>query len=72
MVNLNYFIEVIEEAVGKKAKKNYLEMQLGDMDKTSANIDKIQDYVGFQPSVSINEGIPLFVKWYKQYKGLTK
>ena len=42
-------------------------MQLGDMYKTSANIDKIKTAVGFQPKISINTGIPIFVDWFKQF-----
>ena len=67
MVKLDYFINVIEDVVGKKAKKNYLDMQLGDIYKTSANINKIKSFVKFEPKVSIEKGIPLFVNWFKEF-----
>ena len=67
VVSLDKFIEVIENAVGKKAIKKYVDMQLGDMYLTSANIEKIQSYVNFQPKTSIQTGLPIFVDWYKNF-----
>ena len=66
-VSLEYFIEIIENSLGKKAIKNYSEMQLGDVYKTSASIEKIKSLVGYQPKTSIEKGIPLFVDWYKRF-----
>ncbi len=66
-VNLNYFISIIEKSVGKKAKKNFLEIQPGDVKRTSANIIKIQSKVNFLPQTKIEDGIPKFVEWYKNY-----
>ena len=66
-VDLNYFISIIEKSVGKKAKKNFLEVQPGDVKRTSANIFKIQSKVKFLPQTKIEDGIPKFVKWYKDY-----
>ena len=66
-VDLNYFISIIEKSVGKKAKKNFLEVQPGDVKRTYANIFKIQSKVKFLPQTKIEDGIPKFVKWYKDY-----
>lgn len=66
-VELSKFIEIIEDAVGKKAKKNYLSMQPGDVLETYADISESQTKLSFQPKISLEEGIPLFVKWYKDY-----
>ena len=66
-VNLNYFISIIEKSIGKKARKNYLEVQPGDVQRTSANIMKIQSKVNFLPKTKIEDGIPKFVDWYKKY-----
>jgi len=67
MVSLEKFIEVIEKSIGKKAKKIYLDMKLGDIYMTSANIEKLKSFVGFQPKTSISKGLPLFVRWYKNF-----
>ena len=66
-VNLNYFISILEKSIGKKAKKNFLEVQPGDVKRTSANIIKIQSKVYFSPQKKIEDGIPKFVEWYKKY-----
>ena len=66
-VNLNYFISILEKSIGKKAKKNFLEVQPGDVKRTSANIIKIQSKLHFSPQKKIEEGIPKFVEWYKKY-----
>ena len=65
--NLNYFISLIEKSLAKKAKINYLEMQPGDVYKTSADLKEIQSYIDFTPKTSIEKGIPNFIKWYKKY-----
>ena len=67
VVSLEKFIEIIENCIGKKAIKQYVEMQPGDMELTSANIEKIQSYVNFKPKTSIDKGLPLFVDWYKSF-----
>ena len=66
-VELTKFIEILEEEIGKKAIRNFQEMQKGDVVSTYANIDSIKNWVGFEPKVNIKEGIGLFVKWYKNY-----
>jgi len=67
MVSLEKFIKVIETSTGKKANKKYMDMQLGDMYKTSSNIEKIKSIVDFQPKTSISEGLPMFIDWYKDF-----
>jgi UDP-glucuronate 4-epimerase len=66
-VELLRFIEVIELAMGKKAKKNFLPMQPGDMTATYADVDDLMRDVGFKPSTSIEQGIEHFVRWYQNY-----
>ena len=62
-----YFIEQIEKNLDKKADKNYLPLQAGDVPATYANVDALIDYVGYSPSTSIESGIENFIKWYKCY-----
>ena len=66
-VELMRFIEVLEEALGKKAKKNLLPIQPGDVPATYADVDDLMRDVGFKPSIPIEEGIRRFVEWYKGY-----
>ena len=66
-VQLMEFIETIEHAIGKKAEKNMMGMQNGDVVATYANIDALVDAVAFKPSTPLNEGIQKFVNWYKEY-----
>lgn len=66
-VELMYFIECIEKALGLTAQKNMLPLQPGDVPKTYANIDALQQLTGFKPTVSIEEGIQRFVDWYREF-----
>jgi UDP-glucuronate 4-epimerase len=66
-VELLRFIEVIEEKLGKKAVKNLLPIQEGDVPETFADVDALTEAVGFKPATSIEEGIGKFVAWYKEY-----
>ena len=66
-VELQYFIEVLENALGVKAKKNYLPMQPGDVPATYANVDDLTRDAGFRPSTPIEVGIKEFVRWYREY-----
>jgi UDP-glucuronate 4-epimerase len=69
-VELGKYIEVLEDCLGKKAKKNYMDMQPGDVPATYANVDDLVRDVGFRPNTPIEEGIARFVEWYKEYHGL--
>ncbi len=66
-VELSRFIQVLEECLGRKAEKNYLPMQAGDVPATYADIDDLSRDVGFRPSTPIEEGIARFVSWYRDY-----
>lgn len=66
-VELMHFIECIEKAVGKTAKKNFLPLQPGDVPRTYADIDVFARDIGFRPRTSIEEGIRRFVEWYRSY-----
>ncbi len=61
------FIEVLEEAIGIKAKKNLLPIQPGDVLDTFADVDSLKEAVGFCPSTPIELGIQRFVEWYRGY-----
>jgi UDP-glucuronate 4-epimerase len=63
-------IEILEDCIGKKAEKNFLPMQPGDVPATFADIDAIQRDLGFQPRTTIDDGIPAFVDWYRTYHGI--
>lgn len=66
-VELERFIAVLETSLGKKAVRNYMDMQPGDVPATYADIDDLVRDVGFKPSTSIEEGIEKFIAWYKDY-----
>ena len=66
-ITLNNLIKEIEKNLGKKAKRNLMPLQMGDVKKTVSNIKKIKKHYGFSPKTSINEGIKNFVDWYKSY-----
>lgn len=61
------YIEIIEECVGKKAIKNFLPLQAGDVPATYANVQALLDDVGFKPTTPIETGIENFVRWYKDF-----
>ncbi len=61
------FIACIEEALGKKAEKRLLPLQDGDVPATYANTDALQEWVGFVPGISVQDGIARFVAWYRDY-----
>lgn len=68
-VELMTFIETIEKAVGKKAIRNMLPMQPGDVEATYADIEELGQAVGFEPNTPLDEGVGRFVAWYKSYHG---
>ncbi|HID40344.1 MAG TPA: capsular biosynthesis protein CpsI, partial [Calditrichaeota bacterium] len=67
-VELLYLIEILENALGKKAKKNYMPIQPGDVPATYADVDDLTRDVGFKPSTSIEEGVKKFVDWFLEYR----
>ena len=66
-VELLTFIQVLEKALGKEAKKEFLPMQDGDVEATFADVDELMREVDFKPATSIETGLTKFVEWYKQY-----
>ncbi|MDP4029404.1 MAG: NAD-dependent epimerase [Gallionella sp.] len=66
-VELMTFIETLENALGKKAIKNLLPMQAGDVVATFAETSKLRDEFGFTPVTSLQKGVGEFVKWYINY-----
>ena len=67
-IELRDFISLIEKETGKKAKKNKLSMQNGDVPITYADISKARKLLGYNPKIKIEEGIKLFVEWFKHGK----
>ena len=66
-VELNDFIATLEDALGKKARRDLLPMQPGDVEATWASIDALSSLTGFAPVTPLAEGIARFVKWFKEY-----
>jgi len=66
-VELERFITVLEDALGRKAMRNYMDLQPGDVPATYADVDDLIKDVGFKPSTTIEEGIERFIAWYKDY-----
>jgi UDP-glucuronate 4-epimerase len=68
-VELQYFVECIEKATKKKAIKEFLPMQLGDVESTFADIQAISSLTGFSPQTTLEVGVQRFVDWYRDYHG---
>jgi UDP-glucuronate 4-epimerase len=66
-VDLHKFIGEIEKNIGKKAIRNNMPMQAGDVAETSADISKAQKLLGYQPQTSIEDGVKNLVDWYISY-----
>jgi UDP-glucuronate 4-epimerase len=64
------YIEVLEECLGRKARKNFLPLQPGDVPATYASVDDLVREIGFKPATTIEEGIKRFVEWYRGYYGV--
>lgn len=69
-VELMRYIEVLEECLGRKANKEMLPLQPGDVPATCANVDDLVRDVGFRPETTVEEGIRKFVDWYREYYGV--
>ena len=69
-VELLRFIEVLEKALGREARKNLLPLQAGDVPATYADVDDLMLDVGFKPATCIEDGIGRFVAWYRAYYGV--
>jgi len=68
-VEVRLFVEMLERLLGKKANIELLPAQPGDMPETYASIDRIHAAVGFEPKVSLEEGLSRFVSWFREYYG---
>ena len=66
-IELKEFIELLEDALGIKAIKDFKPMQPGDVENTAADTTKLFDWVDFKPLITLEEGIVKFAKWYKDY-----
>jgi UDP-glucuronate 4-epimerase len=66
-VELMHYIEVLEDCLGMRAEKNMLPMQPGDVRATYADIDDLVRYTGYQPTVTVEQGLANFVAWYRDY-----
>jgi UDP-glucuronate 4-epimerase len=66
-VRLLDFIEAIEDCLGKKAQRNYMPMQAGDVPATWADTSLLQSLTGFKPQTDYRDGIMRFVEWYRDY-----
>ncbi len=64
------FIRQIERSCGREGDKEFLPMQPGDVVRTSADLTRAREYLGYEPTTEIADGIPRFVDWYREYYGL--
>ena len=61
------FIGLLEHTIGKKAQKEFLPMQAGDVKATYADTSALEAWVGFKPNTPLKFGVEKFVAWYRQY-----
>jgi UDP-glucuronate 4-epimerase len=61
------YIEALETSLGKKAEKELLPLQPGDVPDTYADVDDLVEEFDYKPSMSVKQGVENFAKWYKQY-----
>jgi len=66
-VEVTYVVELLEKALGRKAKRELLPIQPGDVPETYADVDDLMRDVGFRPSTTIEDGIARFIKWFREY-----
>jgi UDP-glucuronate 4-epimerase len=66
-VRLEDFIDALEQELGRKAVRNYMDMQKGDVPATWANADLLQRLTGYRPQTDVRDGIAAFVRWYREY-----
>ena len=69
-VKLLDFVDAIEAALGRKARRNYMAMQMGDVPATWANADLLRHLTGYAPQTAVRDGIAAFVSWYREYYGV--
>lgn len=66
-VQLETFISVLEDKLGQKAEKNYMEMQPGDVVRTYADTTDLEESINFKPKTTIEEGLGKYVDWYRKF-----
>ncbi|MBT8112314.1 MAG: NAD-dependent epimerase [Gammaproteobacteria bacterium] len=66
-VELSHYIEVLENCLGKKAERNLLPLQAGDVPDTYADVEALVQDVGYKPNTTVEAGIKNFVKWYRDF-----
>jgi UDP-glucuronate 4-epimerase len=66
-IRLLDFVKAIEDALGKKAVRNYLDIQAGDVPATWADTKLLETLTGYKPQTSVRDGIQKFVSWYLEY-----
>ena len=66
-IKLVEFVNILEDELGIKAIKDYVEMQPGDVLKTYSDISLLKSNFGYQPKINLQKGIKLFINWYKEY-----
>jgi UDP-glucuronate 4-epimerase len=64
------YIEALEFALGRKAVKNFLPLQPGDVTATNSDTSELDAWVGFKPNTAVRDGVPQFVRWYRDYFGV--
>jgi len=68
-VRLLDFIDAIEASLGRKANRNYMPMQLGDVPATWADAALLQRLTGYRPQTDFRDGVARFVEWFRDYYG---
>ena len=66
-IRLLDFVEAIEETLGRKAKRNMMDMQPGDVPATWADSSLLRDLTGFAPNTDLRAGVGAFVEWYREF-----
>ncbi len=61
------FVEAIEKELGMTGKKNFMDIQPGDVEATYANVENLFDYINFKPQTTIKQGIKSFIDYYMKY-----
>ncbi len=69
-VELNDYIDAIENELGKKAEKEFLPLQKGDVPSTSADVSDLIDHFQYRPETKVKDGVAKFIKWYREYYGV--
>jgi len=66
-IKLNLYISALEQAIGKVAIRNYMEMQPGDVPATHADTRSLENYIHYKPKTTVEEGVNSFFNWFKSY-----